>query len=193
MCASITALRVQRDLRKLTAVITVPTLRPDGSVLDTAGYDIQTGLLYDPMGREIKVPHSPTLEQAVVALNELWFPFQDFPFCGPLDRAVHLAALLTSTVRSSLPAAPGFAYDAPVQGSGKTLLARCVGALVQGYDPGVWPHTTGGNDEEIRKRIFTVLRSGARVLIWDNLVGSFDSAALASSMTSLRISRDCDR
>ena len=184
LCASITALRIQRDLRKLTAVITVPTLRPDGSVLDTAGYDIQTGLLYDPMGREIKVPHSPTLEQAVVALNELWFPFQDFPFCGPLDRAVHLAALLTSTVRSSLPAAPGFAYDAPVQGSGKTLLARCVGALVQGYDPGVWPHTTGGNDEEIRKRIFTVLRSGARVLIWDNLVGSFDSAALASSMTS---------
>jgi hypothetical protein len=184
LSTSIIGLKLQRELKKLTAVITAPTLRPDGSILDRAGYDTQTGILYDPIGSHLRVPHSPTREQAVAALNELWFPFNDFPFCGPLDRAVHLAALLTSAVRSSLPAAPGFAYDAPVQGSGKTLLARCVGALIQGQDPGVWPHTTPKDDEEIRKRIFTVLRSGARVLIWDNLVGSFDSAALASSMTS---------
>jgi hypothetical protein len=101
---------------------------------------------------------------------------------------VHLAALLTTAVRASLPSSPGFAYDAPIQGSGKTLLARCVGVLVQGSDPSVWPHTSGRDDEEIRKRVFTVLRTGSRVLIWDNVVGSFDSPALASCMTTPTLS-----
>jgi hypothetical protein len=56
--------------------------------------------------------------------------------------------------------------------------------LLSGTEPSVWPHTAGRDDEEIRKRIFTVLRSGARVLIWDNVVGAFDSPSMASCMTS---------
>lgn len=64
-----------------------------------------------------------------------------------------------------LPTAPAFAFDAPVQGSGKTLLAKCVGALMEGRVPDVWPHTAGRDDEETRKRLFTMLRSGARALV----------------------------
>jgi hypothetical protein len=174
----------QRDLKPLDAVITAPTLRPDGSVLSTPGYDSSTRLLFEAAQLPPDIPEYPTPEQAKAALEYLWRPFSDFPFCGALDRAVHLAALLTAAVRAVLPTAPAFGYDAPVQGSGKTLLARCVGILAAGEDPGVWPHTAGRDDEEIRKRIFTVLRSGARALIWDNVVGSFDSAAMASAITS---------
>jgi hypothetical protein len=152
--------------------------------LDSLGYDTQTQLLFDSVDQGIKIPVLPTIAQATSAIEQLWLPFSDFPFCGALDRAVHLAALLTSAVRSSLPASPGFAYDAPIQGSGKTLLARCVGVLVQGTDPSVWPHTSGRDDEEIRKRLFTVLRNGSKALIWDNVVGSFDSPSMASGMTS---------
>ena len=148
------------------------------------GYDPKTQLLFDSIETPRSVAPFPTREQALAALDQLWQPFADFPFCGPLDRSVHLAALLTTAVRASLPASPGFAYDAPIQGSGKTLLARCVGVLEQGSDPSVWPHTAGRDDEEIRKRVFTVLRTGSRVLIWDNIVGSFDSPAMASCMTS---------
>ena len=184
VCQNALSLRADRELKRLTGVITAPTLRPDGTVLDSPGYDFQTHLLLDMMGTPTTIPTSPTRDQALAALEQLWRPFNDFPFCSNLDRAVHLAALLTTAVRSSLPSAPGFAYDAPIQGSGKTLLARCDGVLVQGTEPSVWPHTTGRDDEEVRKRIFTILRSGSRVLIWDNVVGSFDSPSMAACMTS---------
>lgn len=184
ICRSVIDLRELRRLKPLIGVITAPTLRPDGSLLSARGYDATTQLLLDLSDNSPCVPFLPSLDQARVALDALWKPFRDFPFCNGLDRAVHLAALLTAAVRPVLPSSPGFAYDAPIQGSGKTLLARCVGVLAQGSDPGVWPHTAGKDDEEIRKRIFSVLRSGARVLIWDNVVGAFDSAAMASLITS---------
>lgn len=184
ICKNVLALGPLRKLKKLSSVITAPTLRPDGSVLDTSGYDAKTQLFYDAIDGSQSVPAFPTQQQALQALDEIWLPFKDFPFCSPLDRAVHLAALLTTSVRAGLLSSPSFAYDAPIQGSGKTLLARCVGVLAQGSDPSVWPHTAGRDDEEVRKRLFTALRTGAKVLIWDNVVGSFDSAAMASCMTS---------
>lgn len=184
VCKNVIALHSQRQLKKLTGVITAPTLRPDGTVIDKLGFDENTKLLYDSNVAPPRIPISPSREQACAALEYLWAPFSDFPFCSPLDRAVHLAALLTTAVRSALSSSPGIAYDAPIQGSGKTLLARCVGALIQGTDPSIWPHTAGRDDEEIRKRIFTVLRTGSRILIWDNVVGTFDSPAMAACMTS---------
>jgi hypothetical protein len=184
ICTSVISLGTQRSLKPLMGVITAPTLRTDGSVLNAPGYDLETKLIYDPVEHVPDIPMFPSRAQALQAIKELWKPFENFPFCGPVDRAVHLAAVLTATVRPILTVAPGFGYDAPTQGSGKTLLARCVGMLLSGTEPSVWPHTAGRDDEEIRKRIFTVLRSGARVLIWDNVVGAFDSPSMASCMTS---------
>ena len=94
------------------------------------------------------------------------------------------AALLTGAVRASLPTAPAFAMDAPVQGSGKTLLACCAAALCGGRAPEIWPHTAGRDDEEVRKRLLSALRVGPPALIWDNVVGALDSAALAAAITA---------
>ncbi|MEY3664229.1 MAG: hypothetical protein RLZZ153_411 [Pseudomonadota bacterium] len=184
VCKTVIDLRDERGLKKLNGLITAPTLRPNGTLLQKTGYDKETCLFYNGQRNGVRVPLNPTRAEAALALRKLWEPFSSFPFCSGIDRAVHLAAVLTAAVRAVLPAAPGFAYDAPTQGSGKTLLARCVGVLAQGDEPSVWPHTAGTNDEETRKRIFTVLSYGKRVLIWDNVVGAFDSAALASCMTS---------
>ena len=71
-----------------------------------------------------------------------------------------------------------------MQGSGKTLLASCVSALATGLAPEIWPHTAGRDDEEIRKRLFAALRDGTTALIWDNITGVFDSAALAAAITA---------
>ena len=184
ICRTVIDLKELRRLKSLVGVVTAPTIKLGGELLLQPGYDQDTKLLYAPIEEPPFVPIRPTQDQAREALRIVWQPFVEFPFCSGLDRAVHLSALLTAAIRSILPAAPGFAYDAPVQGSGKTLLARCLGVLAQGTDPGVWPHTSGRDDEEIRKRVFSVLRSGAKVLIWDNVVGAFDSAAMASLMTS---------
>jgi hypothetical protein len=186
VCRSVLALRGNRHLKPLDAVISAPTLRPDGSVLSSIGYDEATRLLFEADDVPQEVPHNPTRAQAAAALKAVWNVFETFPFVGPLDRAVHLAAILTAAIRPVISTAPAFAYDAPVQGSGKTLLARCIGALATGSDPDIWPHTSGRDDEETRKRLFTALRSGARAIVWDNVVGTFDSAAMASLLTSDR-------
>ena len=180
----------RRKLKPLDAVVTAPTVRLDGTVLDQPGYDPATRLLLDtprPVGRAGKsgVIVSPSIPQARAALDVLLAPFAAFPFVDAAARGAMLAALLTAAVRAVLPTSPAFAFDAPVQGSGKTLLASCVGALVEGRLPDVWPHTANArDDEETRKRLFSALRNGSRALVWDNITGNFDSASMAAFITA---------
>jgi len=175
----------RRKLKPLDGVITGPTIRLDGSTLTTPGYDPTTRLLFDPMGEPVPdVPMRPTLEQAREALDMLMQPFQTFPFVDATAKGALLAAILTAAIRPVLPTAPAFAFDAPIQGSGKTLLASCIGALIEGRAPDVWPHTQGRDDEETRKRLFTALRTGCRALVWDNVTGIFDSASMAAFITA---------
>lgn len=181
---------IHRNLKPLTAVVTAPTLRGDGTVLDQHGYDEATGLLYEPGAIEevVTVPDAPDIEQVRQAIDTLLYPFSSFPFCGPEDRGVMLAALLTSIARPALPTSPAFGFDAPVQSSGKTLLANCLSILATGEDPTVWSQTKGRDDEETRKRIFAALREGKRVMVLDNILGVFDSASVAAMLTSENIS-----
>ncbi|MBF0192733.1 MAG: hypothetical protein HQL99_16595 [Magnetococcales bacterium] len=177
---SLLDLRKTRRLKPLRAVITMPTLRPDGSVLDEPGYDVETGLLYVPVETVPFIPTQPSRQQIIAALRCIWRPFRKFPFADPVAKGVHLAAILTVVVSEVLPTRPAFAYDAPAQGSGKTLLAKCLAAIA-GSDPVVFPPTA--DEDEIRKRLLPALTGGAKVLIWDNVVVSFDSAALACMLT----------
>jgi len=126
----------------------------------------------------------PTLDQARDALDLLMHPFQTFPFVDANARGAMLAAILSAAVRPVLPTSPAFAFDAPIQGSGKSLLATCIGAMLENRAPNIWPHTAGQNDDEIRKRLFAALLSGAKTLIWDNVVGTFDSASMAAFITA---------
>lgn len=172
----------QRGLPNLVAIITAPTLRIDGSVLDVPGFDTASGLLYaanEPA--PLQVPASPTTDQVVEAFEELWQPFAQFPFTDATARGVMLAALLTATVRRALPTAPGFAFDAPAAGSGKTLLASCVAALA-GHRPVVMP--VPREDDEARKGLFAALLNGAGIVLWDNLIRPLEGAALNAFLTA---------
>ena len=181
----IIALGERRKLKPLDGVITAPTIRRDGSVLDVPGYDAETRLLFDPIAQDVpEVPTAPTIAQAHDALDTLMEPFKTFPFVDAGAKGAMLAAILTAAVRPVLPTAPAFGFDAPIQGSGKTLLASCIGAMTEGRTPDVWPHTKGRDDEETRKRLFTALRTGGRTLIWDNITGTYDSASMAAFITS---------
>jgi hypothetical protein len=185
MIKQIIALRERRQLRPLDGVITAPIIRLDGSVLGLPGYDPQTRLLFDPMGQEIPdIPLAPTIEQAKAALQTLLYPFELFPFVDALAKGALLAGVCTAAIRQVLPTAPAIGNDAPIQGSGKTLLAKCLGAIAEGRVPDVWPHTKGRDDEEVRKRLFTALRGGAKAMIWDNVIGTFDSASMAGFLTA---------
>lgn len=173
----------ERGFKTLVAVVTAPTLRADGSVLDVPGHDADSGLLYfsdDP--HPPRVPVNPTPADALAALRFLWEPFAQFPLVDDVARGVVLHGLLTAAIRAALPTAPGIALDAPAAGTGKTLLARCIGILATGADPAVLP--PADTDEETRKRLFAALREGARVLLWDNVREPLGCAALDSFLTA---------
>lgn len=173
-----------RELPTLTAINTAPTMRLDGTVLSTTGYDVSTGLLFIPRGNIHHINISPGLEEAKAALAFLWKPFEGFPFADRIDRAAHLAALFSSVVRPVLPTCPAVGYDAPTRGSGKTLLARCIGILSSGAEPPVYAPTD--SEEEIRKRLTTILMGGELAFVWDNVVGQFDSPAIAAFLTGVK-------
>lgn len=184
ICEQILSLGRMRGLRELKQVVTAPLILPGGRLVTDPGYDNGTGL-YLACSDEFTVPNlSPTVEDAIAALDRLWVPFEEFPFVGSVDRGVYLSALITAVVRHGLSLAPAFGLDAAEQGSGKTLLARCLGAVATGKEAVITPHVQKGGEEEIRKRIFANLLAGVALIVWDNVVGIFDSPAFAAMLTT---------
>ena len=172
-----------RNFLKLTAVTTAPTLRPDGSVFDRPGHDLATGLMYvTTEAYPLTVPSTPTVEQALDALAKLWHPIRLFPFADEVAVGVTLATMLAACLRPALPTCPATGFDAPAAGTGKTLLAKCIGALATGSDVAVLPPTN--EEEECRKRLFAALRGGSKVLLWDNVREPLGNSVIDSFLTS---------
>jgi hypothetical protein len=172
-----------RNFRKLTAVTTAPTLRPDGSVFDEPGHDAVTGLMYvTTEAYPLAVPSAPTVDQALDALAKLWHPIRLFPFADEVAVGVTLAAMLAACLRPALPTCPATGFDAPAAGTGKTLLAKCIGALATGGDVAVLPPTN--EEDECRKRLFAALRGGSKVLLCDNVREPLGNSVIDSFLTS---------
>ncbi len=166
----------------LIGVIDCPTLRSDGEVLDTEGYDKESGLYVALGGRKWPaVPDQPTQEDAHAALRQLLWVLRDFPFLGRADRAVALAALLTALIRPSLHTAPLFAFRAAKMGSGKSLLADVVAMIATGRPAAVM--SQGADENEDKKRMLPILAEGDTVAVIDNIERPFGSAALCSILT----------
>lgn len=178
----ILALGAGRKLKPLKAVISAPVITVDNHIIDRAGYDSKTQLYLATDDTPLPVAQEVGSAEVNTALDFLMKPFSDFPFAGPIDRSICLSALLTAVVRPVLDTAPAIAIDAPKQGTGKTYLARCIGYLSTGMDVSPMP-SLEKNDDEIRKRLFSALIRGARVILWDNVMGLFNSASLATFLT----------
>lgn len=166
----------------LRGVVEAPTLRADGSILQTAGYDKQTGLFFDSGGVVFRpVPENPTLDDAVLALGELLYIIKDFPFVTGEDRAVALAAFLTALIRRSLRSAPLTVFRAPKMASGKSLLADVTAMIATGRPVPAMPQ--GKDEEEDRKRLTAVLVEGEQVCSIDNIERPLASSSLCSILT----------
>src|SRR5208337_1866684 len=87
----------------------------------------------------------------------------------------------TGLVRRQLPPAPLHGHGAPAQGSGKSLLADCTALLLTGRPVASMP--LGGDGNEIRKRITSVLLAGDLIVNIDNVVRPLKSDALAMAIT----------
>jgi len=156
-------------LRHLARVARTPTLRADGSILQTPGYDTASEQLvlldrdYPP------VPERPTQEDARQAARLLLDLVQDFPFEADAHRVAWLAGAITPLVRSAFDGpSPLFVVDANAAGSGKSLLVTVIGILLTGRsEVDFRPYTP--DDEEMQKRLIPILQSGTQLVVLDNI------------------------
>lgn len=169
--------------RYLVGVTEHPTLRPDGSVLEAAGYDEATGLLYVPSLNFPNVPALPTRDDAISAANLLLDVVEEFPFAGDEHRSAWLALVLTVLAREAFPGpVPLGAIDASTPGTGKTLLADVVMQIATGR-PATKTAMPDG-EEELRKRITAHALAGDRAVLFDNIARPLGGSALDAVLTA---------
>jgi bifunctional DNA primase/polymerase-like protein len=168
--------------RTIIGIVEAPTLRPDGTILDTPGYDEQTRLYFDPGGVIYPpIPDQPNLDDARSAVAILKYLIKDFPWVAASDCSAVLALFLTVLMRLTLRAAPLFVLRAPTMASGKSLLADCAAMIATGRTAPAMAQ--GQNDEEDRKRILAVLMEGQPVACVDNVERPLGGPALCSVLT----------
>ena len=176
-------------LPPLTGISTAPVLAPDGMVQAADGYHAPSGLWCASVP-PLTIPDRPTRLQAEAALRLLREAFQTFPYTDAArrtdaalgvevvdlhefpgyDESATLVGLMTAICRPSLWLAPGFLVRAPEisgAGTGKGLLVRCLCAIAFGTRPHAF--TTGGNRQELDKRLASTLIGAAPVVFLDNV------------------------
>ncbi len=170
-------------MRTLRAVVNVPTIRPDGSLLDLPGYDAATQLVYVASDCRPTVSSEPTHDDAMTALKLLDDVVCDFPFAKSVHRSACLANLLTLVGRHTYDGpAPLFAIDATTAGTGKGLLADAMFTIACGKPAFRWANPS--SDDEARKRITSLAISGRPAVLIDNIAGVFGSPAMDSALTA---------
>jgi hypothetical protein len=168
----------------LDGVIEAPILRPDGSILDHAGYDKRTSLYYapDPALRMPSIPEQPMQDHIEWALNLIEQAIGEFPFVDQSSKTNAIAAMLTPFVKTAIDApTPMALIDAPQAGTGKSLVADLISIVATGR-PGEM-FSAPAEDEEWRKQITMALMSGTAVVVIDNVKRRLDNPDLCKVLT----------
>ncbi len=178
--------RLEWPLPYLEAVTETPTIRSDGSILETPGWDQASRLLYEPIPGAATwppVPEQPTGEDVRRGIAMLRDPLEDFPFKAESDGAAAIAVILTLLARHLIHGpVPLMAIRAPTPATGKTLLADVIGIMGTGRVPPVMTMTF--ESEELRKRVTSLAVEGAALILLDNVSGTLGSDTLAAALTA---------
>lgn len=169
----------------LRGIVTAPTLRASGEVLDQPGYDHETGLHLIHREKWPRVGDRPTLDRARVAMDFLFEAIADFPFSAPFGRSAAISAILTIAARVAIPEpVPLFVIGARDAATGKTLLANVISTIGTGsVAPTITPWD---NPEEGRKTMLALAIAGDPVGLIDNYptTRGLGDEALDAALTS---------
>ena len=170
----------------LEGLVETPTLRRDGSVLDTEGYDEVSGLYYLP-AQGLTMPHIPDrptsdeVAAAVVLINRI---IADFPFADDASIANYFALLLTPVLRQAIDGCTPLALiDAPCPATGKTLLTDVFAISATGRETSKM--ALPDDNTELNKIIGASLMAGKSVMSFDNVTGVIGHPALAAALTGM--------
>jgi hypothetical protein len=160
----------------IAGVITTPTMRSDGTLLLTAGYDESTRLLLVDPPKMPEIAENLKKQDAVKALNFIKKQLTEFVFSQPVDRAVALSAMITPVVRGAFPTTPMHVARAPTPGSGKSYLFDCCAAMAIGQKMPVM--SAGIHEEELEKRLGAAMMTGQPLVNIDNVNGELRGDSL---------------
>jgi len=175
-------------IRPLAAVVECPFPRPDGSIVETPGYDRATATLYLPTIDFPKLADHPTRDDARAAWGRFQHLVRQFPFPTEDDRVVALAGALTAIGRVAIAGpVPGFAVIGNKASTGKGLLIDCMVMPSIGRRA---PTSSYPDDKtEAEKVKVSIALSGMPVVHFDNLEeGSmYGGSAIDSALTTTTI------
>ena len=167
----------------LAGILETPTIRADGSVLQTPGYDPATRMVLLPGEEFPAVPDEPTQADAARALQELREPFCDVPFASEADAMAPIAMILTLIGRPAITGAvPMMGVESNVRGAGKGLVSNVVSMVAHGR---VFEAITFRSDpEEQEKTLASYTRAGYSLIAFDNVDVPVGGAALDKCLTA---------
>lgn len=172
-------------LPELIGIVTCPIMDlQTGDINFESHYDPVAKMYYGSTGVVIPaIPEHPTPEETQNALTLLKETIIDFPFIDETSRENILALLITAVIRPSIVGnIPIFLIDKPAAGTGAGLLCDTVAIIVTGEVARVTTLGKGG-EEEWKKVITSVLRSGNLLSIVDNIEDKVNLPSLASLVT----------
>ena len=175
----------------LLGIIEAPALRPDGTILDTPGYDSATRLYYHPApGLDVPaIPDRPTDSQLEDAKRMVVEALADFPFDSKASWCNAIGTVLAPVVRPMVDGpVPMALFDKPQAGTGASLLAEVISTIATGRPAAMM--TMPADDEGMRKAITSILVQGQLVCTIDNIEGDLWAPSLAALLT-LMTWRDC--
>jgi hypothetical protein len=179
-----------RILRPLEGILQVPSMRPDGTVIERPGYDPATGYY---LASKVKLTHlreNPDLERAIEArrfLQDLFAPTVGdklgFPWRRGWDETIVPIALAMSLLcRPAVGCVPAFVVDASTPGSGKGKVVGVCSILATGEEPGRagWP----ASPEEQEKTLGAYASMAPPIIAWDNVRGLISNSHLENALTT---------
>jgi hypothetical protein len=188
VAAQILSMVGEWPFKPLRGIIQCPTLRRNGTLLDTPGYDEATGLVLvdsPPIG---KLPLHPTKSQAGKALAVLSELLTEFPFVDDDSKAVALSMIITPVVRGAMEVAPMHLVTKPTPGTGGSYLVDCAAMIATGERCAV--ESMAPNYEETEKRLIGSALAGFPIIGLDNcrdiIAGDFFCQIVERTLMSLR-------
>jgi putative DNA primase/helicase len=185
----ITALLTRGDWKfdSVIGITNTPTLRRDGSLLDTPGYDRASKLWYKPVPGFCLPPISdnPTVEDAKAALELLKGLINEFPFVDDgvegVSRSVALAGMLTAVLRGAFRVAPMFLFRKPDAGTGGSYLVEVISVLATGRPAP--PLKVSDDKNELQKELSAAACEARPILNLNNITFNVKSSDLAQIVT----------
>ena len=169
--------------RSIAGLITTPTLRADGTVLEAEGYDEATRLVL--VAPPEMPPIGKTREDALEAKRVLGELIAEFPFVDRASESVVYSMIVTPVARGAFPTTPMHAVTSHEAGSGKSYACDIAAAVAIGQPCPVM--AAGRTEEETEKRLGAALLTGQPLISIDNVNGDLGGDGLCQAIERPRV------